>query len=283
VGVVAGAARTAGAPPATPPGAGRTRVVPVFVRDIGGMLRLLALVVARAVRGPYTWLPEFVVQFRFTMRVCTFPLVLSAFALSFGPVGVQASGFFELFGTYDRMGSVYQLVVVRLFAPLVVGVILAGAAGTAMCAGLGARVVREETDALAVLGVDPVKHLVVPRVLALMVASVLFVVFAVIAGMLGALLVLQQHDAEVRPFLSTFLSNATPLELQAAIVKSAMFGVVIAIVCCYRGITVSGGPEGVGRAVNRSIVTCFLAIGFLDYVFTQLLLATNPELSQVRG
>uniref|UniRef100_UPI00356A19FF ABC transporter permease n=1 Tax=Paraconexibacter sp. TaxID=2949640 RepID=UPI00356A19FF len=203
--------------------------------------------------------------------------------LSFGPVGVQASGFFELFGTYDRMGSVYQLVVVRLFAPLVVGVILAGAAGTAICASLGARVVREETAALSVLGVDPIKNLVVPRVLALTLAALLFVVFAIIAGMLGALLVLYQHDAEVRPFLATFRSNATALELQAAILKSGLYGAIIAVVCCYRGMTVSGGPEGVGRAVNRAIVTCFLTIGFTDYVFTQLLLATQPILSQVRG
>jgi len=256
---------------------------PPVVREFGGMLHFAAVVVARGVRGPYTWLPEFVDQFRFTVRVCTFPLILSAFALSFGPVGVQASGFFELFGTFDRMGSVYQLVVVRLFAPLVVGVILAGAAGTAMCAALGARVVREETAALSVLGVDPIKSLVVPRVLALVLAAILFVVFAVIAGMLGALLVLYQHDAEVRPFLATFRSNATALELQAALLKSGLYGAVIAIVCCYRGMTVSGGPEGVGRAVNRSIVTCFLTIGFTDYVFTQLLLATQPLLSQVRG
>uniref|UniRef100_UPI0035673A7B ABC transporter permease n=1 Tax=Paraconexibacter sp. TaxID=2949640 RepID=UPI0035673A7B len=105
----------------------RLPIAPPLVRDLGGMMHLAAQVVARGVRGPYTWLPEFVEQFRFIVRVCLFPLVLSAFALSFGPVGVQASGFFELFGTYDRMGSVYQLVVVRLFAPLVVGVILAGA------------------------------------------------------------------------------------------------------------------------------------------------------------
>lgn len=263
--------------------AGIAAVTPPVVRDLGGMLRFAARVAVLATRRPYTWLPEFVDQFRFVVRVCTFPLILSAFALSFGPVGVQATGFFELFGTFDRMGSVYQLVVVRLFAPLVVGVILAGAAGTAMCAALGARVVREETAALSVLGVDPLKNLVVPRVLALVLAAVLFVVVAILAGMLGALLVLHQNDAEVRPFFATFRSNATALELYAAIGKAAIFGAVIAMVCCYRGATVSGGPEGVGRAVNRSIVTCFLAIGFIDYVFTQLLLSTQPLLSQVRG
>lgn len=239
--------------------------------------------VARALRPPYSWGPEFVTQFNFTLRVCFIPLLISAFALAFGPVGVQASGFFGLFGAFDRLGSIYQLTVVRLFGPLVVGIVLAGAAGTAMCADLGARVVRDEISALRVLGIDPVKSLVLPRVLALAAAALLLTIFAIVAGFLGALLVLWQNGAEVGPFLSTFFANATPLELQAATLKAVIYAVVIALVCCFKGINVTGGPEGVGRAVNQSVVIAFLAIGFIDYMFTQLLLAASPELSEVRG
>lgn len=253
------------------------------MRDVGALCHFGWLVVSRAVRPPYSWGAEFVEQFVFTIKICFFPLVISAFALSFGPVGVQASGFFGVFGAYDRMGGIFELTVVRLFGPLVVGVILAGAAGTAICADLGARVVREEISALTVLGVDPIRSLVVPRVVALVLAAVLFNIFAVLSGMLGALFVLARNDADVAPFLSTFFANATPLELQAATLKAGMYGAIIAIVACYQGMKVAGGPEGVGRAVNRSVVIAFLAIGFLDYVFTQLLLATNPLLSQVRG
>src|SRR4051794_16346113 len=122
----------------------RRRSTPGWVVELGGVCRLGALVITRGVRRPYTWGPEFATQFAFTIRVCFLPLILMAFALSFGPVGIQASGFFGLFGAYDRMGGVYELTVVRLFGPLLVGVILAGAAGTAMCADLGARVVRDE-------------------------------------------------------------------------------------------------------------------------------------------
>jgi phospholipid/cholesterol/gamma-HCH transport system permease protein len=247
------------------------------------MCHLAGGLVTRALRPPYSWGGEFLSQFAFTIRVCFFPLVLMAFALSFGPVGVQASGFFGVFGAYDRMGGVYELTVVRLFGPLVVGVILAGAAGTAMCADLGARVVREEMSALRVLAVDPVKNLVLPRVLAVILAATLLNVFAVIAGMLGAMLVLVQNGAEIGPFFSTFFANATPVELQAATLKAAIYGAVIAVVSCYKGMNVSGGPEGVGRAVNQSVVVAFLTIGFVDYFFTQLLLATHPLLSQVRG
>jgi phospholipid/cholesterol/gamma-HCH transport system permease protein len=268
-------------PDVTPPRAGaRAARLP---RRVGAIVHFTGQIAARSVQRPFNWGPEFAEQFAFTIRICFFPLCISAFALAFGPLGVQASGFFGLFGSYDRMGSLYELVEVRELAPIVVGIILAGAAGTAICADLGARVVREEISALQVMGVDPVKSLAVPRLLALITASLLLNIVALCAGLLGAMLVLAQHHQPLGPAVSDFLANATPLELEAATLKAGIYGVVIAVVCCYNGMHVSGGPEGVGRAVNRSVVTVFIAIGFIDYAFTQTLLATHPILSQVRG
>jgi phospholipid/cholesterol/gamma-HCH transport system permease protein len=238
---------------------------------------------ARVGRRPVTWGPEFAQQFDFTVRICLFPLCLTSFVISFGPLGVQSIGFFSLTGGYDRMGSLYELVEVRYFAPLVVGIIVAGAAGTAICADVGARVVREEIAALRTLSVDPIKNLVLPRALALLLASLLLEIPALLSGLLGCVVVLFQHHQPLGPTLAVFLSNATPLELGAATLKAGIYGLVIAIVCCYNGINVSGGPEGVGRAVNRSIVVVFLAMAFIDYAYTQLVLATHPILSQVRG
>ncbi|MHB8694439.1 MAG: MlaE family ABC transporter permease [Solirubrobacteraceae bacterium] len=254
-----------------------------WVREIGGMVALGLVAASRAVRSPYSWGVEFVSQFRFTMKICFFPMILTAFALSYGPIGIQASNFFSLFGALDRLGSVYELAVIRLFAPMVVGIVLAGAAGTAICADLGARVIREEIDALRVLGIDPVRSLVVPRLLVLVSAALLFDAFVILAGILGLIAVAIQNGQALGPVFATFFSNATVLELEASVITSGLYGAIIAIVCCYKGINVSGGPEAVGRAVNRSIVVCFLAIGFAGYVVQQLLLATHPILSQVRG
>jgi phospholipid/cholesterol/gamma-HCH transport system permease protein len=261
----------------------RLPAVPPPVVELGGMFHMGAVALRQATKPPFDYGPELVAQLRFTLRVCFFPLILTAFALSFGPAGIQASNFFGLFGALDRLGGAYQIIVVRLFAPLVVAIVLAGAAGTSICADLGAREVREETDALRVLGVDPIKQLVVPRMLTLMLAAMLFDIFAILAGMLGALVVLAQNDAPIGPFLSTFFSNATPLELGASFIKCAIYGGMVATVCCWKGISASGGAQGVGRAVNQAVVVCFVSIGFIDYVFTQFLLATNPVLSQVRG
>jgi phospholipid/cholesterol/gamma-HCH transport system permease protein len=259
------------------------RPLPGAVREIGGMLDLAVEALRSGFRRPYTWAPEFVAQLRFTIKICFFPLVLTSFALSFGPAGIQASNFFALVGATDRIGGAYVIIVVRMFAPLVSAIVIAGAAGTAICADLGARKARGELDALRVLGVDPVRSLVVPRLLALVAAAFLFNIFALLAGLAGLVVVVLQNGGALGPVFSTFISNANPLELQAAILKTVVYGSMIAIICCYKGMNVAGDAQGVGRAVNQAVVLAFLAIGFTDYAFSQLLLASAPELSQVRG
>lgn len=256
--------------------------LPRSLVELGGMGVLGAQATWRASRPPFSYFPEFIEQFRFALKIAWFPLILMSFALSFGPAGIQASAFFALFGALDRLGGAYELIVVREFAPLVTAIIVAGAVGTAMCADLGAREIREETDALRVLGVDPIKSLVVPRFLAIIAVSVLFNVFALISGLAGAVVVVLQNGGELGPFFTTFLNNATPLEFGASLLKCLVYGSMIAVVSCYKGMNTSGGPEGVGRAVNQSVVITFLLIGAIDYVFTQFLLATNPILSQTR-
>jgi phospholipid/cholesterol/gamma-HCH transport system permease protein len=250
--------------------------------EVGGMALLLGQAARRAVSAPVDYGAEFVTELRFALRVALFPLILMSFALAFGPAGVQASDFLGLFGALDRLGAAYQLITVREFAPLVTAIILAGCVGTSICADLGAREVREETPALRVLGVDPIKSLVVPRLLVIVVLAVLLNIVSLLAGIAGAVVVCWQNHAPLGPFFATFFANATTTELAASVIKSAIFGVVIAIVSCYKGLNVSGGPESVGRAVNQSVVIAFLAIGVIDYSFTQFLLATHPLLSETR-
>lgn len=246
------------------------------------MCHLAVVAFVRGARPPMSYGPELASQFRFALRISWFPLILTSFALSFGPAGIQASGFLALFGALDRLGAAYELIVVREFAPLVTAIVVAGVAGTAICADLGARQVREETDALSVLGVDPVKGLVVPRLVALVALALFYDIFALVSGMAGAMLVVVENHAPLGPFFATFFANATPLELGASFLKAGLYGAVIAVVCCYKGMNVSAGPESVGRAVNQAVVIAFLAIGAIDYTFTQLLLATHPILSETR-
>jgi len=249
-----------------------------FFVQVGEMVLLTGRTIASAVTPPYPYGGELVAQFLFALRLCWFPLVLSTIAFGFGAPGLQAVNFLQLLGADDRLGGFFVLASIREFAPFVTAIVLAGVAGTAITADLGARKIREELDALQVLGVDPVKSLVVPRFLALMLLTGLFDVYALLFGIAGGLLAAVVTDASLGGFQATFFSNASIVDLWGSVVKCTMFGAIIAIVCCYKGMTASGGPEGVGRAVNQAVVIATLGVFAFNYVFTQALLATHPEI-----
>ena len=253
-----------------------------FIQTIGAMVLLLRKSLVAALTPPYDYGPELVDQFLFALRLGWFPMILASLAFTYGPAGIEVGDFLNLLGAMDRLGGIFVIIVMREFAPLVCAIVMAGVAGTAMTADLGARKIREELDALMVLGVDPVKSLVVPRFLSLMLLTPLFSIYALLFGTLGGVLVTLSNGAQVGAFFSTFFAQANTAEFEAMFVKSALFGAMIAIVCCYKGLTVSGGAEGVGRAVNQAVVIAFLGIGAIDYVFTQTLLATHPALQTPR-
>lgn len=252
------------------------------LEEVGDMMILTGKTMVSAVRPPYPYGGEFISQFLFAIRLCWFPLLVSTVAVSYGAAGLQTLNFLELFGTPDRLGGAFVIAAIREFAPFVTAIVLAGVAGTAITADLGARKIREELDALQVLGVDPVKNLVVPRFLALMIVTGLFDVYAVIFGVSGGVFATLTAGLPLAPFWATFLTNASTVDLWGSVVKCTLFGAIIAIVCCYKGMTASGGAEGVGRAVNQAVVISFLAVFSFNYVFTQSLLATNPEIQVIR-
>src|SRR5438128_7184778 len=253
-----------------------------LLEQVGDMMILTGKTLVSALRPPYPYGGEFVNQFMFALKLCWFPLLISTIAISYGAPGLQAGNFLTLFGAIDRLGGFFVLTSIREFGPNVTSIILAGVAGTAMTADLGARKVREELDALQVLGVDPVKNLVVPRFLALMVATGLFDIYAVLFGMFGGILAELVFGQSLGPFWNTLFANSSTVDLWGSVLKCTAFGAIIAIVCCYKGMSASGGAEGVGRAVNEAVVVAFLGIGAFNYVFTQTLLATHPSILVIR-
>ncbi len=253
-----------------------------LLEQVGDMMILTGKTIMSALRPPYPYGGEFIGQFLFALRLCWFPLLISTVAISYGAPGLQAGNFLVLFGALDRLGGFFVLTSIREFGPTVTSIVLAGVAGTAITADLGARKIREELDALQVLGVDPVKNLVVPRFLALMIATGLFNIYAILFGILGGIIATLSFDAPLGPFFATLLTNASTTDLWGSVVKCTIFGAIIAIVSCYKGMTASGGAEGVGRAVNQAVVITFLGIFAFNYVFTQTLLATHPEISVIK-
>jgi phospholipid/cholesterol/gamma-HCH transport system permease protein len=253
-----------------------------LIEEFGDMMILTGRTVSSALRPPYPYGGELVSQFLFTLRLVWFPLLISTVAICYGAPGLQAANFLTLFGALDRLGGFFVLAAIREIGPLITSIVVAGVAGTAITADLGARKVREELDALQVLGVDPVKNLVVPRFLALMVVTGLFDIYAVLFGLFGGLLAEIVSGQALGPFWNTLFANSSVTDLWGSVLKTTIFGAIIAIVCCYKGMSASGGAEGVGRAVNEAVVISFLGIGAFNYVFTQTLLATHPNILVIK-
>ena len=262
-------------------GRGVDRAAAVFVQ-VGNMMILTGRTIVSAVRPPYPYGAEFVEQFYFALKLCWFPLLISTFALCLGAPGLQAAGPLQVFGALDRLGGFFVLTAIRWVAPLVTAVVVAGVAGTAITADLGARKIREELDALQVLGVDPVKNLVVPRFLALMIVTALLDIFAIVFGLTAGMAAELIYHQKLGGFFATLFSNASITDIWGSVLMCTIFGAIISVVCCYKGMTASGGAAGVGRAVNQAVVIAIVGVFAFSYVFTAVLLATNPELQTIR-
>src|SRR5437667_7754365 len=180
-----------------------------LLEQVGDMMVLTGKTVLSALRPPYPYGTEFVQQFMFALRLCWLPLLISTIAISYGAPGLQAGNFLVLFGAIDRLGGFFVLTSIREFGPTVTSIVLAGVAGTAITADLGARKIREELDALQVLGVDPVKNLVVPRFLSLMIVTGLFNIYALLFGIFGGILAELVNGQPLGPFWATLFANAS--------------------------------------------------------------------------
>src|SRR4051794_22828069 len=219
-----------------------------------GNLFAFGLDVGRGIfRRPFQ-LREFIQQAWFIASVTIVPTALVA--IPFGAViALQVGGLIQQFGAQSFTGSASVLAVVREAGPIVTSLLIAGAGGSAIAADLGARTIREEIDAMMVLGIDPIQRLVVPRVVAMVVVAQVLNFIIGAGGLIGGY------------FFSVYLQGATPgayvdsvplftgpPELLFSMIKAFVFGVIAALIACYRGLTVSGGSKGVGDAVNQAVV-----------------------------
>src|ERR671923_625026 len=180
-----------------------------LLEQVGDMMILTGKTMVSAMRPAYAYGTEFVQQFLFMLRLCWLPLTISTIAFGYGAPGLQAGNFLVLFGAIDRLGGFFVLSSVREFGPIASAIILAGVGGTAITADLGARKIREELDALQVLGVDPIKNLVVPRFLALMIVTGLFNIYALLFGVFGGVLATLVNGQPLGPFWATLFANAS--------------------------------------------------------------------------
>ncbi len=191
-------------------------------------------------------------------------------------LAVQAYTQFHLIGLDTSLGAVIHMSVVRELGPVLSAVMLAGRVGTAMAAQLATMRVTEQIDALACLGVDPVKYLVGPRFLACVLMIPLLTVLADLMGVFGSSLIClrvfhiegQHYWEHTRNFVKTW-------DVLVGMGKAVIFGGVLSLICCHRGFNSKPGAEGVGRAATEGFVLSFVAILVIDFLMAMFLNAVH--------
>lgn len=245
------------------------------VRGPGEIAGMVVQVTKRIFTTPFQT-REFIEQAWFITSVTLMPTILVS--IPFGAViSLQVGNLTGQLGAQSFAGATAVLAVVREAAPIAAALIIAGAAGSAICSDMGARKIREEIDAMEVLGVDPLERLVAPRVVAAVFVSVMIIGIVIGAGIGGGYfftVIIQGGSAGA--FLSSFTALATLTDLYIAIIKAAIFGGLAAVVGAYKGLTAGGGPLGVGRAVNEAVIVAFMLLFFLNAIITAIYFQIVP-------
>jgi phospholipid/cholesterol/gamma-HCH transport system permease protein len=237
------------------------------VRSIGGFFAMSLDTFVAMFKPPFAW-RELILQTWFVARVSIVPTLMLSI-----PFTVLLVFTFNIllveFGAADFSGTGAAIGTVTQIGPIVTVLVVAGAGATAMCADLGARTIREELDAMRVMGINPIQALVVPRTLAATVVALMLAALVIVVGLTGGF------------FFSVYVQHVTPgafvagltlitgtADVVIALVKATLFGLSAGLIACYKGISVGGGPAGVGNAVNETVVFTFIALNVINLLVT---------------
>ncbi|WP_232680169.1 ABC transporter permease [Nocardioides sp. R-C-SC26] len=224
----------------------------------------------------FSW-SEFLLQAWFMTRVSLLPTILVA--IPFGVItSVQIGAVAGQIGATSFTGAVNGIGVLRQGAPLVTSLMIAGAVGSAICSDLGARQVREEIDALRVMGINPVQRLVAPRVVAALVVALLLTVIVAMTAMLTSFVMnVGNGTTSAGTFINAFTSFSQTSDFFLAEFKALVFGFIATIVAAHKGLSASGGPKGVADAVNQAVVLSVILLAFANVAITQAYVMIVPQ------
>src|SRR6476619_4306176 len=239
------------------------------VDAVGGFYRTCVLTGKALFRRPFHW-REAIEQGWFITSVSLLPTLAVSIPLTVLIIFTLNILLAE-FGAADVSGAGAALGAVTQLGPLVTVLVVAGAGSTAIFADLGARTVREEIDALEVLGIDPIERLVVPRVVASTFVAFMLNGAVITIGLVGGFIFgVYLQNVSAGAYVSTLTLVTGLPEVLISIIKALTFGLIAGLVGCYRGLTVAGGAKGVGTAVNETLVLCVIALFAVNVVLTTI-------------
>jgi phospholipid/cholesterol/gamma-HCH transport system permease protein len=191
-----------------------------------------------------------------------------------GVLALQTGPQLSQFGVEENIGGIVGLSMVKELGPVMAAILVAGRIGSAMTAEISSMTVYEEVDALKTMDINPVKYLVMPRLLASIIAMPILVVFMDIVGWIGGAVV-SSVNQDIHVAYSIYFKNLKELvdfvDVLNGMIKSVFFGVLIITICGYVGLTTKGGPREIGTSVTKAVVLSFISILVSDYFITRLL------------
>jgi phospholipid/cholesterol/gamma-HCH transport system permease protein len=220
---------------------------------------------------------EFVRQAAFMAGTSVAPTIMVAL-----PIGVTLSVQFALLagqvGAASMAGAASGLAVIRQAASLVAAIIMAAAVGSAITADLGSRKIRDEIEAMEVMGISIIQRLVVPRFVASILIAVALTGLVCFTGFLASYLFNVYFQAGAPgSFVATFASFTTTDDMILAMFKAVIYGAIVGIVACQKGLNTSGGSMGVANAVNSSVVESILLLMIFNVAISQMYLILFPK------
>jgi len=204
-----------------------------------------------------------------SLSIATLTAVFAGLVLS-----LQFAFFLARFGVQHTVGKVVVLTLFRELGPVLTALTVGARIGSGITAELGSMRVTEQIDAISALGADPIKKLVSPRLIACLLVMPALTALADVFGLAaGSLVVRSQYDIPFEQYFRSAVQTATLMDFGSGIAKSAVFGVIIAIVGCTKGFGVTGGTEGVGRATTETVAVASVFVLLSDFFLTKLFLA----------
>jgi phospholipid/cholesterol/gamma-HCH transport system permease protein len=260
--------------------------LPVFksLQSATETVQLAGKVIKITVTRPASVMRESIIEGSKIFRVSWAPMAFGSlvYVLAFG--SVLFARIVTALGAPDRLGPGFYIGLLRELSTWLTFMILAAVVGAALAGDLGARRVREELDALEVLGVDTIRTLIVPRVVAITIAGV---VLSILVQLVDLVCMMLLDTATVHLNFWTQVESVilimNPYDLIAALIKHTILGFFIGIVACQRGLSARGGAEGVGRVVAETVIITFFGIWLINSLFNTGYLTVVPDALGIKG
>ena len=205
----------------------------------------------------------------YLIGVRSIPIILLTAAFTGMVLALQGYYTLRQYGSEGALGAAVALSLIREMGPVLTGIMVSARAGSAVTAEIGIMRITEQLDALDTMAVSPMQYVVMPKLLAGLIAVPLLTAMFDVMGILGGYLVgVVLLGVSSGTYFAGMIQSVVPLDINGGIVKSLVFGITVVLVACYKGYNTEHGAEGVSRATNQTVVLSAVLVLAWDYLLT---------------